>query len=1279
NVTAAKLDATGATEGAVATVGLNGVVSYEPLKADAIKDKAALTTDGIIEITNTGLGADALLKAVDLKIRDKGIGTTQLNDNAVTNDKIATGVVTADKLSSQNIGKDWVLVSGQGNEVVWKELGDFEEISSGDITTDGIISMSTDGKKTVLKNIELGIVDKSITKEKLSSVNEKEDFLLATDGAGGFKFISKEVVSTPTGDLTSVSTLEISDGVDAVLKDISIDVKDKGITPEKISSDGALENAVLTADGSGNVVYKKINNTAFEGTEANLLSDGSLSIPLDNKAVLKETKIGIAVDGVKNTHIADNAVTTTKIADENVTAAKLKGGAAKQLLITNDGGKAQWVDASDAIIQEIITVNEKVTLLTDNTNGTFTYRNEDDIANNKAGIIFNANTLSIADNGKGKYVFTDKSGTGVLATIDIQATIIENITELLKEVSVKEEIYNAIAAQGKKVSTDNSIAVVGGEKAALNEMTISLKDGGVTTAKISSIGAEDNTVLTADGSGKVAYKKLSNSAFEGAEANLKSDGSLIIPANNKAVLKETTIGVATDGIETKHIADKNVTAAKIGNTGPSGLVLVTNATGGAEFKTLGQAIGNAGKPITGEVGIHIEGGDNAALSDVSIGITDGGITELKLATDAVSTDKIQNQTVTAAKMKGGDKRTILITDASGGVIWADANENAIKDIVKHNESVTVLKDNKDGTFTYFDENQVDNKGDIKEGATGVNFNANTLSADTTTPGVFILKDQSKANGGVVATIDTRASHIIFEGDVSYNTVEEAITNITQKIEQLEKLDIKKETLAGDGIILVNGKSSESEAVLKNIDLSIADGTVTAAKLKGGSAKQLLITNEGGKAQWIDATDPIIAEIVKVNEKVTVLTDNTDGTFTYRNEDDIANGTAGMTFNANTLSITDNGKGKYVFTDKSGTGALATIDIQATIIENITELLKEVSVKEEIFNTIAAQGKKVSTDNSITVVGGEKAALNEMTISLRDGGVTEGKVAKGAITEDKLFAGLGKADYVPVVQADGTVKYQPMAVVPTGKMLTVDNSLKVSGDASQVLLQELGLEVNAEGIATEHIQNLAVTSDKITSQLGEDIAKKGSVLIADGSGNAKFVDGSLAIASAMQGDLIGDNAIDVSANGANILYGADGTEVKVSLKTGGVKGTHIASETIKNVNIGNKTIEANKLNAGTGVADRVAVANATGEVTYKALSTAELAGKGDIKTTDGITVDNGEGKVLADVILGIGNQSIAVTKLDGGNALAGSVAVVGANGKDVSYQILNADVIQNKGE
>ncbi|SHL42308.1 hypothetical protein [Myroides odoratimimus] len=1287
-VTAAKLVADGTTqEGFVATVNTDGTVSYKSLTDTDVSSKAAaLKTDSIIQVDGGNTKAGVLFSEATLSIKNKGIGTDQLADESVT----------VDKLSSIGVGKNKILISGDNNEVVWEGLPNLVATAAGDLKGDDIIVVknadgTTDnaGVKALFKEVQLGIADKSITKEKLSSVkiaggNENEDLLLVTDGSGGFKYISKSLVDTPTGDLTSTETLSIDNGKDAVLKDISIEVKDKGITPVKISSDGADKNTVLTADGQGNVAYKKISESAFEGSEADLTSDGSLAIPLDNKAVLKATTIGIAEKGVQTDHIAD----------ENVTVTKLKGGVAKQLLITNDGGKVQWVDGTDTIIKDIVTAYERVTVLTDKQDGTFTYQNETDIANGTPGIRFNANTLAITDNGKGKYVFTDKSGNGDLAIIDIQATVINNITELLKDINVKEEIYNVVASQGKKVSEGDAIAIIGGDKAALSEMTIGLKDGGVTTAKISSIGADENAVLTADGQGKVAYVKLNETAFSGKGAELKSTGSLNIPAGNQAVLKETTIDIADKGVQTQHIASKAVTVDKIGTNEPEGKVLTSNGEGGAAFKTLKEVVGQQGKAIKGDSAIHVEGGTQAALTEVTLSLNELSITNAKLATDAVSGDKIQNQTITATKMAGEHSRTILVTDGGGNVKWADANENVIKDMVKHVESLTLLRDNTDGTFTYFNEDQVDNKGNVVSGAKGVTFDANTLTVDTKTPGVYVLKDKSTKEN--LAVIDTRASHIIFEGDnIEYNNVEEAIVSITKKIEQLEKVEIQKAPLSGKGI-LVDGKASVADVVFKAVELSIADNAITTSKIvdenitpqkiKGGKAEQLLVTNTTGKAEWVDASSDIIKDIVQTQERVTILVDNEDGTFTYFSEKDVdKDGNkigAGVNFDANTLKIEVAGKGKYDFYDKSQDTPLATIDVAHDVIENILEILKEVKVKEEIYNVVAAQGKKVSTDNAIEVVGGEQAALSEMTISLKNGGVTTEKIKDQAVTENKLFAGEGKENFVPVVQNNGTVKYQPMSVVVTGKMLTLDSSLTADGDTSKALLEALDLKVSEEGIGTEHLQSLSVTSDKISSKKGDVIAGKGDILAADGSGNTVFYPSNEIVNSATQRDLQGETGVILVSGGENVLFGKDKEKTTIQINKGGIKGGdqgHIAAGTIQDSNIANKSITVGKLNAENAVEGTVATVGKNGTVSYQPITTTALTNKGTVSVTDGITVsENGVDKVLADFSIGIADTSISVSKLDGGGAIAGSVATVGANGQSVSYQPISTTTLANKG-
>ena len=1116
SITADKLDASGQTAGHVATVNADGTVSYQAVNTANIAQKGSISTDGIVSVDN---GTDKVLADVVLGI----------NDGSMTNEKIAAGAITVDKISAGENLEKRVMVTDENGVVKWGELDDIVTDAAGNLTTDGIVELQGgDGVNSLFNDVKLGIKNKSIANaqikdqtieiDKLSSAGSTAGMVMVTNANGGFTYVDRESIVQAGEDLTLDNTLEFldgSNGISAVLADTKIGVKaggittdklaDGAVTTEKISALGAAEHAVLTADGQGNVTYKKISENAFEGAEAELKTDGSLAIPLNNKAVLAETTIGIATSGVETKHLADQAV---------------------------------------------------------------------------------------------------------------------------------------------------------------------------TVAKLNAEAAGDGTVLTADGNGNVAFTSLNQVALTQGQAVSSTDRSISVPAGNKATLQPLDLVVAQEGIQTNHLAPKAVTEDKIGTNKAGGLVLTSNGQGGAEFKTLGQVIGTNGKPITGSAAIEVQGGDHAALADVNLDVVAGGITAEKLATDAVTTEKIKNQTVTAAKMSGEGARQLLGTDASGAVKWMNANDQILIEILGSNEKRTVLTDHNDGTFTYFNEDQVDNQGNVKPNAVGVKFNANTLSIDNSTPGIYIFKD--KASNTPLATINTRAKSIIFDNStIEYTNVEEAITEITARIEALEQLEIDKATLSGNGI-LINGNPSETDAVFKAVELSIANEAVTTAKMKGGIAKQILVTNDAGKAQWVDATDAIIEDIVHTQERITLLQDNGNGSFTYFNENDVdQNGTiigTGVPFNANTLRINTTESGVYEFYDKATDQPLAIIDVEADVIEKISEILTDVNVKQEIFNTVAAQGKTVSHDSSIAVVGGEKAALNAMTISLKNQGVTTEKIKDLAVTEDKLFAGIGKESFIPVVQGDGSVKYQPMTAVVQGQALGVDSSLELIGDGSKAVLQKIDLKVKEDGIGNEHLQSHAVTADKI----GTTNVTLGAVLTADGSGNAVFVAAEEAISSAMNGDVQGSSSIDVEG-GENVLFGDENKKVTLKIKDGGVKGTHIAAGTIKNLNLADATIEAGKLTAGAGVNNRVAVANTQGAVSYQALSTDLLTQKGSIYSDGTISVtEEGVDKVLADVTLGIHDTSIKATKLHGGNATPGAVATVGANGVTVSYQPLTASLITNKG-
>ncbi|WP_410880157.1 hypothetical protein [Myroides sp. DW712] len=1335
----------------------------------ANKGKQVQSTDSSLSIEG---GEKAVLHGVTININEEGIQTKHLADGVVTPAKINSQqalkgtLLTADGLGKAHfqptdeavrpamqgdlVGEAGVItIQGGGENVLF---GDQNKKVTVGINKGGVKGEHI-GNRTITNE---NIANQTIQATKFNATGEQVGAVATVNANGTVSYlpIQAETISGK-GNITTDGIVSVSDqGQGKVLSNVHLGIEDTSVTAAKLSAQGAQAGQIATANADGTVSYQALKGANLTDS-APLKTDGIIQVNggvQTEHALVKEVTLSIAEQSITATQIANQTITNDQIAPTTITVDKISAGnePPRRVMVIDENGIVKWGELDD------IAAEAAGNLTTD----TIIEIKEGDGINT----LFNDIKLGIKENSIPRSKLLSREGN-----VNMERDMLL-VTDGAGGFDYVEK--EAVQAGGVDLNLGSALDFIDGTNglnAVLAPMSLDVKAGGistskladaaVTTAKISAQGADENAVLTADGQGNVAYKKINEAAFDGAAADLKSDGSLLIPQENNAVLTETVIGIAPSGVQNQHLANQSVTVGKIdaevaadgtvlaadgqGNASfktleaiaieqgkvmtsaeqtltitankavlqdvsldvaergiktkhidnqavtadkigsldvGDGLVLTSNSQGGAEFKTLGDVLGDGGKQITGGPSITVTGGEHAALQDVALDVTNFGITEIKLANEAVSTLKLRNKAVTTAKIAPDGNNKILATDSQGEVKWVGTSDELIKIIVEANESITRLVDNGNGTLTYYNEEQVDSEGNIKPNARGVDFDANTLFIRQAQPFVYEFRDKADRTGQtILATIDTRAKSIVFEDNsISYNNVEEAIISLTQKIEQLENLDIEKAPLSGDGI-LVNGQATVADAVFKAMTLSIADEAVTPAKIKGGNAKQVLVTNEAGKAQWVDKSDPIIKEIVQDNEKVTVLEVNDNGTFVYYSEADIdANGTIvgpGVAFDANTLTIVDQGSGAYAFYDQSQTEPLAIIDIPGTVIENITEVLAHVEVKQELFNVVAAQGKDVTSDAAIAIEGGTKAALNEMTISLKEGGVTNSKVAPKAITEDKLWAGVDKANYVPIVQADGSVAYQPMTVAVTGQPLTVDTSLEITGDGATALLEKVELQVKAGGIETKHLKNLAVTTDKISS---ED-ANRGTILAADGSGNTQFITANTVVAPAMQGDLVSDSSLVVE-DGENVLFGGSTTQVKLKINEGGVKGTHIASETIKNEHIVNQTIQATKLTAGTGVANRVALANEAGMVRYQPLSTTILSEKGTI-TTDGIIAasDNGVGKVVEDVKLSINDHSIKATKLDGGGALEGAVATVGANGTSVSYLPLTADRITNKGD
>src|SRR5690625_3409695 len=170
----------------------------------------------------------------------------------------------------------------------------------------------------------------------------------------------------------------------------------------------------------------------------------------------------------------------------------------------------------------------------------------------------------------------------------------------------------------------------------------------------------------------------------------------------------------------------------------------------------------------------------------------------------------------------GAANSMLITDANGDLEWA-----TIESIVQANETVTVLVANADGTYTYTNEAGADVIIDIP--ASVVDQFENIYNQ--------IVNEEITVNGDL------------------YSSFEEYLTQIVTN----------------------NSNFKDNDFITV-----IGDGTTTSpyeVSIKEGAADSMLITNAAGELEW--AT---IESIVQTNETVTVLVKNTDGTYTYTNEE-----------------------------------------------------------------------------------------------------------------------------------------------------------------------------------------------------------------------------------------------------------------------------------------------------------------------------------------------------------------------------------------------------------
>ncbi|WP_169720781.1 autotransporter outer membrane beta-barrel domain-containing protein, partial [Arenibacter certesii] len=290
-----------------------------------------------------------------------------------------------------------------------------------------------------------------------------------------------------------------------------------------------------------------------------------------------------------------------------------------------------------AMVQDISSL-ETVTTLTDNANGTFTYKNEDGV-----DVTFSANTtnVTVAD---GVYTFTDGTGA-TITTIDTNADAI---------------IYD---------NTITNLLAAGNVQAALDELATDL----AATAAVSDILADngDGTFThTAVNGTSVTFDANTTSVTvtDGIYTFTDAAGNTITSINTNA--SATGFDNSTNGFTATDVQAAIEEVATTINTNKGDLTV----EGGLEFYDTTDGVDK----LLGDAKIQIKDG-----GIITNKIADGAVTNAKVGADAITSDKIADGTiatedladkaVTNAKITGGGEGLIMISDVSGNVTWVSPN------------------------------------------------------------------------------------------------------------------------------------------------------------------------------------------------------------------------------------------------------------------------------------------------------------------------------------------------------------------------------------------------------------------------------------------------------------------------------------------------------------------------------------------------------------------------------------------------------------------------------
>ena len=748
-------------------------------------------------------------------------------------------------------------------------------------------------------------------------------------------------------------------------------------------------------------------------------------------------------------------------------------------------------------------------------------------------------TIGIKENPNFKSVSINNGTNSVLLSTDSSGNLnvgTKKITGVANGTSTNDAVnYSQLTASSPSLKAENAGSVISNNTLKTNNgSTIELKSGDFNGANNVRFvgenlsthigGSADAPVITLGIKKEPKFKTvvLNNEASSASDLTLSSDNSGNLSVGNKKITNVADGNIAANSKEAinggqlhtvKTTADTANTTANTAKT--TAEAAKTKAEDLADKLTaLGEKklgfTANSGTKLEKKLGetIAIEGDNSSIVTEISSGkivakVKDLGITEGKLASNAVTTAKIKDGAVTSGKIAAKAIDDTKLTDDLKNKI---DNANKVAN------------------------NTISLKGDAETGTTLTTTNAVNLNNDGGISFTFEGKDglKTKASGtkveiGMDSTLKTKLAklnNLDENANAKYATKEE-LANKASTLNigsgtTTETVNLKTDTLkvtgSGDVTVSLNnkeftvglseeakkkldnvtaksdGKDKKDSSKTENADSSGNKGLTKEDKLNGKDLTDKVNALRNGEAGTVVFTDAAGNRLVKANDGKYYLAKNVSDTGeTKRADGDTSDPVA--VDNPELRVVNSNGE----------TTKVTTLNNIANAIQGLTNGTTPITAEKakEVIGALLTQ----ATDLNKAVNVGDLQALAQAGLNFK--GNTGDSIHK-ALSQELTIRGKDGADYTNQVD---NPEYDPKKVAsetnkPKRDEYTSDNVATRTVDG----VLEIGFK-HSPTFGTVTATN--VYTKKIVFDLGN-----GKELSLDGNGDLRFGGRKLAIESSI---------------------------------------------------------------------------------------------------------------------------------------------------------------------